>query len=237
MLRSTESPVLMERVGGLCGLTSGVVLLAYFLWGTFVVPPFSSGRAFLEFAAAHPRVAFLDDWLLLAWFVLVVGLLLGVHRRLAGLASDEIILASVVGALGLMLGIVRGVFNIGRLQVLAAHFGPATESDRDVLVALLAWTEAGDVARNLGLVLVGGWVVWTSSLGLRLRMLPRWVCGLGFVAGVSVVPALIGYMLGISNLTQPDRYLALVFLLWAGWTAATGLALLRQTPFQTVSTS
>jgi len=217
----------LERIGGLCGLASSAVLLAYFLWNAFIVPPFSSGRAFLEFAATEPRMAFIDDWLFLAWFVLALGLLLGVHRRLAPLAPDEVILASAVGILGLLVAIMRSVFNLGRLQVLATHFGEATETERQTLVALLAWTEQGDVARNFALVLVGAWVLWSASFGLRVRALPRWVGTSGMLAGLSVIPALIGYLTGSGVLTRPDGYLAVVFLLWTAWLAAAGLALLR----------
>lgn len=218
---------MLERIGGLCGLASSAVLLAYFLWSAFIVPPFSSGRAFLEFASREPGMAFADDWLLLSWFVLALGLLLGVYRRLAPLAPDEAILASAVGILGLLVAIMRSVFNLGRLQVLATHFGEATETERQTLVALLAWTEQGDVARNFALVLVGASVLWSASLGLRAGALPRWAGILGVLAGLSVIPALIGYLTGSAVLTRPDGYLAVVFVLWAAWIAAAGLALLR----------
>jgi hypothetical protein len=218
---------MLERVGGACGLASAVVLLAYFLWNAFVVPPFTSGRAFLEFASARPAIAFADDWLLLTWLVLALGMLLGLHRRLSPLAADEAIQASSIGILGLLVAIMRSVFNIGRLQVLAAHYAEAAESERQTLVALLAWTEQGDAARNVALLLVGGWVLWSATLALRLRALPRAVAGLGLLAGLSVVPAFIGFLTGAAILTRPDGYLAFVFLLWMAWFAATGWALLR----------
>jgi hypothetical protein len=219
---------MLEKIGGLCGLASGAVLLAYFLWSALVVPPISSGREFLEFASAQPVMAFADDWLLLTWFVLAVGMLLGLYRRLSVLASEEAILVGAVGILGLLVAIMRSVFNIGRLEALASHYGPATESERQTLVAMLAWTEQGDVARNLSLALVGAWVFWSGSLGLRTRALPRWVALLGLLAGLSVVPALIGFLTRTAVLTRPDGYLAIVFLLWSGWMAATGLALLHR---------
>jgi hypothetical protein len=109
---------MLQRVGGLCGLASAVVLLAYLVWSAVVVPPFTSGEAFLEFAAAHPGMAFLDDWLLLTWFILSLGLLTGLHRRLSPVFPDEATLAAAIGALGLLVGAMRSIFNLGRLQVL-----------------------------------------------------------------------------------------------------------------------
>ena len=208
-------------------MAGSAVLLTYSLWSLFIVPPFSSGRAFLEFAALQPGMAFLDDWLLLSWFILVLGLLLSVHRRLAQLAPDEALLLSVVGTLGVLVAIMRSVFNLGRLQVLAAHFATAPENERQVLVSLLGWTEQGDVARNLALVLVGGWMTWSASLGVRVGALPRWLGRFGQVAGLSVILALIGYLIGAAPLTQPDRYLSVVFSLWIAWTGAMGLMLFR----------
>ncbi|MBI4214250.1 MAG: hypothetical protein HY534_08080 [Chloroflexi bacterium] len=218
---------LIERIGGLSGLAAGLVLLGYFLWSAFVVPPFDSGREFLEFAAARPRVAFFDDWLFLAWFVLMLGLLGGVYRRLAVRAPDAAALASGLGSLGLLIAIMRSVFNIGRLQVLAAHFGLASEGERDLLVRMLAWTEQGDVARNLAIFLVGAWMTWVGFLGRRGSTLARGVSSFGIVAGLSVLPALFGYLLDVPFLTRPDGYLAVVFVLWAVWTSAAGFSLLR----------
>jgi hypothetical protein len=217
----------LEKIGGLCGLAGAAVLLAYLVWSALLVPPFPSGREFLEFASAQPGMAFADDWLLLAWFVLALGFLLGLYRRLSPLVSDEAILASAVGTLGLLVAIMRSVFNIGRLQVLAADYGAATESERQTLVAMLAWTEQGDVARNLSLMLAGAWVLWSASLALRVRALPRWVALFGLLAGLSVIPALIGFLTGTTALTRPDGYLAVIFLLWSAWLAAAGLTLVR----------
>jgi len=217
----------LDRLAGLCGLAGGGVLFAYFGLNVFVAPPAGSARAFLEFAAAVPLLAFLDDWLLLIWLILTMGVVLGLHRRLSAVAPDEALFAAGVGLLGLGVGVLRTALNIGRMQVLAEHYAVAPQDEREMLVRLLGWTDQGDAARIVALGLVGGWALWTGALGLRTAGLPRWTGWTGVIAGLSVVPALAGYALSVPFLTAPDRYLAVVLVLWAGWTTALGVTLLR----------
>lgn len=219
---------MLARVGGACALAGAATLLTYLAWN-LAVPPFPSARAFLEYASANPLAAFGDDYLFLAWLVLTMPVVLAVHRRMASAARDEALLASAVGLLGLGVAVTRSVFNLGRLQTLASGFSVASEADRETLMMLLAWTEQGDVARNLALALVGGWVLWSGWLALRARWLQRWVGWLGVAAGASVVPAVIAYLAVVPLLTSPAGYLALVFVLWAAWLVALGWHLLATT--------
>lgn len=217
----------IQRVGGASGVASGLVLGLYFAWSAFVVPPFPSGQAFLEYAAAKPSAAFFDDWLLLLWFLLAAGLVLAFHRRLSPLAPDVAVVVSAIGLLGLLLGAVRSVFNLGRLQTLAASYAGATGPEREMLVNLLTWTDQGNVARDLALVLVAGWGASAGALSLRTRSLPGHLGWLGIVAGASVGPAVAGFLLSIPALTQPLGYLGVVLLLWMAWTISAGSHLLR----------
>lgn len=218
----------LDRLAGLCGVAGGGVLFAYFGLNAFVAPPAASAGAFLEFAAADPLLAFLDDWLLLIWLILTMGVVLGMYRRLSAAAPDEALFAAGVGLLGLGVGVLRTALNIGRLQALAQHYAVAPQDEREMLVRLLGWTDQGDAARIVALALVGGWALWSGWLAIRGRLRPPWLAWLGIVAGVSPVPAIFGYALREPWLTAPDRYLALVLILWAAWTTSLGLVFLAR---------
>lgn len=218
----------LPKAGGLCAVASSFLLLAYTFFNVIVLPPFESGEAFLDFAAQNPFLAFLDDWLLTTWFMVTMGFALGLYKRLARF-EGEALLATALGLLGLLVATVRGMFNIGRLQVIAASYASAANpEEQEVLVQFLRLSEQGDAARNAALVLSGLWVLWSSLLILRSGEFPRMLGLFGVVAGLSAVPAVLGYVLRIPQLTHPQGYLGIAFVLWALWVLATGVILLRQ---------
>lgn len=217
----------LERVGGLCGLAGGLVLALYLLWNVFVLPPFPSAHAFLAYAAASPGLAFFDDWLLALWFLLTMALAVGLHRRIIGIIPEASILLTGLGLVGLLLALARSAFNIGRMEALASAYGRAGAAEAELLAQLLAWTDSGDAARNLALVLVGGWAAGIGGMGLAGRALPGALGWIGIAAGLSVLPLLVGYLLGFAPLTDPAGYLAIPFALWALWASAVGVWLWR----------
>ena len=218
----------LPQAGGLCAVASSFLLLAYTFYNVIVLPPFESGEAFLDFAAQNHFLAFLDDWLLTTWFMVTMGFALGLYKRLARF-EGEALLATALGLLGLLVATMRGMFNIGRLQVIAESYAAAANPEEQaVLVQFLGLSEQGDAARNSALVLSGLWVLWSSLLVLRSGQFPRMLGLFGVVAGLSVVPAVLGYVLGIPQLAHPQGYLGIAFVLWTLWVLATGVILLRQ---------
>lgn len=137
-------------------------------------------------------------WLLLAWAALLLPVAIGLFSH-----------PMRAPAWGLFVGFwgVIGVFWLIVLQI----FAVSGVLDRDVYAAWAAWP----------LALLGIWLFVASSLGFGAERFPRWVDGLGLLAGAGLLAISITTWTDAGDaITAAGLFAAAAYCLWAlgyGW--------------------
>jgi hypothetical protein len=210
------------RAAGLAALYLAAALvaaMAYFLVVTGD-PSVTDPAERVDLLVAHQLGIHLMYLVAYVGFGLVLAVLvLGLHARLASAAPATAGVASAVGLVWAGTLIASGMVYIHGMNAVVDL--RAT----DPAAAAAAWQAIEPVADGLGGAggeLLGGlWVLLVSLVALHGQVLPRWLSGLGLVAGAAGIA---------STLPGLGASAAVFVLLVIGWLVGLGIALLREHP-------
>ena len=175
----------LQKIGGLAALSEALIYICIFtLYGTVLSTPANLNIAQkLAFMAEQKNLLFFSNLLgyVIFGFILAI-LVLALHERLKNTAKTLAQLAAIFGILWVGLVIASGMLaNIGLNNILQLSI-KEPEQTRALWLAVNTVTQA----LGGGNEIVGGmWVLLISIAGIKTKILPKSLHGLGIFVGLA----------------------------------------------------
>lgn len=166
-----------------------LALMGYALYELVLLPRAGFPSDDMRVILAGADTLRVGHWLKFVYSAAIALVLAGMTVRLYRFSATLALLALIAGSASVLFYLASGMLGLRILDV-AQGYAPANMIDARTTILIRVVTQSLQSAGTFA----AGWFVLLISLGAwraRVGILPRWLNGLGVVAGVLLIPAFI----------------------------------------------